>query len=64
MPMMKIFTIDNKEVQIEHSCENECPECGDDCYDVFFIPDWMVHRCESCLIDEANKFHYRIEKSC
>jgi len=57
---MKIYSTDNKEIDIEDSCETECPNCGVDYLDMFYIPNWMVHRCEECLENEARKYNYKI----
>ena len=57
---MKIFTIDNKELTIEDSWQDECPNCGDTDVDMHYIPNWCVHRCYGCLMNEARKFQYII----
>lgn len=57
---MKIFAIDNKELTIEDSCNDKCPNCGDTDVDMYYIPNWCVHRCHGCLMNEARKFQYII----
>jgi len=57
---MKVFTTDNKELTIEDSCNDECPNCGDTDVDMHYIPNWAVHRCYCCLMNELIKFHYII----
>ncbi len=57
---MKILSTDNKELIIEDSCQDECPNCGDTDVDMHYIPNWCVHRCYCCLMNEARKFHYII----
>ena len=58
---MKLIAVDNAEVEVEDSCQEECPQCGDTKVQCYYIPNWMVHRCYGCLMDEAKKFHYRVE---
>lgn len=58
---MKLIAVDNAEVEVEDSCQEECPQCGDTNVQCYYIPNWMVHRCYECLVDEAKKFHYRVE---
>jgi hypothetical protein len=58
---MTIHSLDGKKLEIENSCEDECPQCGESGWEMYYIPDWMTHRCHGCLIDEARKFHYVID---
>lgn len=60
--MFKLISVDDKEIEIEDSCEDECPQCGEQNTEIFFVPDWMVHRCYGCLMDEAKKYHYKIKE--
>ena len=60
--MFKLISVDNKEIEIEDSCQDECPQCGEQNAEMFFIPSWMSHRCYGCLIDEAKKYCYKIKE--
>lgn len=42
------------------SYESECPNCGDDEYQIYYVLNWGVHRCDDCLIEEAKKFGYTV----
>jgi hypothetical protein len=57
---MKILTTNADELDIENSWRDECPNCGETDVDMYFIPNWMAHRCYGCLMNEAKKFHYTI----
>jgi predicted RNA-binding Zn-ribbon protein involved in translation (DUF1610 family) len=59
---MKILSTDNKELIIEDSCQYECPNCGDTDTYMYYIPNWVVHRCYPCLVAEAKKFYYIVEE--
>ena len=57
---MKILSTDNKELIIEDSWQDECPNCGDTDTYMYYIPNWVVHRCYGCLMNEARKYQYVI----
>ncbi len=60
--MLKLISVDNKETEIEDSWYEECPQCGDLNVQCYYIPNWMVHRCYGCLMDEAKKYCYKIKE--
>ena len=59
---MKIFDIDKNELEVERSYESECPNCGDDEYQIYYVLNWGVHRCDDCLIEETAKQFEKITK--
>jgi ribosomal protein L37AE/L43A len=59
---MKLIDVDNAEVEVEDSWQEECPQCGDTNVQCHYIPNWDATRCYDCLVNEAIKFHYRVEE--
>jgi hypothetical protein len=59
MLSFRIYSMDQKEVEVYTTLENECSDCGycNRC-DIFYA--WGKHWCEDCLYKEATKFGYRI----
>ena len=58
---MKLIAVDNAEVEVEDSWQEECPQCGDVSVKCYYVSNWDATRCYECLVDEAIKFHYRVE---
>ena len=56
IPTMKLIDIDNAEVEVEDSWQDECPQCGDTNVQCFYVPNWAATRCYDCLVNEAIKF--------
>ena len=61
---MKIFNVLKTELKFEVSFEPACDNCGDDDVQIYYVPNWRVHRCEECLMEEAKKFGYTIIEDC
>lgn len=55
-------TQNNNELKIEKSWQDQCDECGDKDDEIYFVPSWLAHRCYGCLMTEARKFNYKVEK--
>lgn len=58
---MKLTSDNTKDVEVEDSCEEECPQCGDTDVQCYYIPSWAATRCYDCLANEAIKFYYKIQ---